>query len=198
MQNTLFVRGQIAPERTRETQSKKWHDYKVSRRARLVFHEDDNLELPQGFSNHETWAATLWLNELAQDGAHVHGWVDDLPQANPDEIRRWYYHRWRGARAGVEAPFVKARLSSIGALWRVKWNEVAANYQRCPWANFIQDTFKFAKEAGLPVDRSSETTTRRREAIAEFIGRKINTCRELSGEEWRRVAVAIQRGDLRW
>jgi hypothetical protein len=189
MQNTLIQ------EKARE---EKWRDYAVSRRARLVFHEHDEVELPPGFSNHETWAATLWLNELAQDGAHVHGWIDDLPPANPDEIRRWFHHRWRGARAGVEAPFVKAKLAGIGALWKVKWHEVARHYQRCPWANFIQDTFKFAREAGLPVDRSPETTQRRRDAIAKFIGRDINSCRELSGEEWRRVAVAVQRSELTW
>lgn len=198
MQTTLFAPAQFASEEKRKTHPEKWNNYQVSRRARLVFHEDDHLELPQGFSNHETWATTLWLHELAQDGAHVHGWIDDLPQANPDEIRRWFYHRWRGARAGTEAPFVKTKLAGIGALWKVKWNEVAANYQRCPWANFIQDTFKFAKEAGLPVDRSVETTNRRREAIASFIGREIRSCRELSGEEWRRVARSVQKGELRW
>ena len=176
----------------------KWKDYEVSRRARLVFDESAEVALPEGFSNRETWTATLWLNELAEDGAHVHGWIEELPAAHPDEIRRWFHHRWNRAKAGLEAPFVQANLASIGTLSRIRWDEVATHYKRCPWAERIQETFRIAREAGLPVDRSAQTTMRRRDAIAAFIGRPIGSCRELNGDEWTRVGNAILARELIW
>jgi hypothetical protein len=191
--NTLLQAPHGAPPA-----SAKWRDYTVSRRARLVFDEAAEVAPPEGFSNRETWTATLWLNELAEDGAHIHGWVDELPAAHPDEIRRWFHHRWQRAKAGMEAPFVEANLARIGSLWRIRWEEVATHYKRCPWADRIQETFRIAREVGLPVDRSAQTTTRRRDAIAAFIGRPIGSCRELTADEWTRVGQAIQSEQLSW
>ncbi len=167
-------------------------------RARLVFREGTEIAPPPGFSNRETWTATLWLNELAEDAAHVQGWVDDLPAAEADAVRRWFHHRWQRAKAGMEPSWVAGRLASVGSLWRIHWDEVAAHYKRCPWADSIQETFRLAREAGLPVDRSPQTTARRRNAIAAFLNRPIATCRELSADEWARVAHAIAQKQLTW
>ncbi len=167
-------------------------------RVRLRFDEGAQIAPPDGFSNRETWAATLWLNALAEDAAHVRGWVDDLPQANADEIRRWFHHRFESARDGQKAQWIALELAGIGSLWRIEWDEVARHYKRCPWAATIQDAFGAAREVGLDVDPSGETRRRRRQSIGAFLGRSLASCRELSGEEWARVAQAITKRELTW
>lgn len=175
---------------------------KKKSRARLKFGEGAQIAPPQGFSNRETWAATLWLNGLAEEAAHVRGWVDDLPQANADEIRRWFHHRFEGAQerdeTRTEPSWIVGSLAGIGSLWRIEWDEVASHYKRCPWASTIQEAFGTAREMGLDVDPTSETRSRRRQAISAFLERPLISCRELSGEEWGRVAQAIQKRELTW
>lgn len=167
-------------------------------RARLTFEENDGIAPPEGFSSRETWLAAVWLNALAAEGAQIEGRFIALPAANADAIRRWFYHRWEGAREGDEPQWVAGALAGIGSLARVRWNEVAAHYRRCPWADIIQDAFAAAREAGLAVDRSGKTVQRRRDAIAFYIDRPLSSCRELSREEWMLVGEAIRSGDLVW
>jgi hypothetical protein len=168
------------------------------RRARLVFDEESDVAPPEGFSNRETWMAAAWLNSLAQGGACVQGRLVDLPAAESNEIRRWFHHRWQEVKRDEAPQWVREGFVSIGSLWKVRWNEVAAHYRRCPWADVIQEAFANARLLGMPVDRSRETVTRRRNAIARYIGRPLASCRELSATEWRAVADAIQMGELWW
>ena len=170
----------------------------VPSRARLTFDESDGVAPPEGFSTRETWSAAVWLNALAAEGALIEGRYVTLPAADADAIRRWFYHRWEGVREGSEPQWVAGALAGIGSLARVRWNELAAHYRRCPWADVIQDAFAAAREAGLPVDRSRRTVQRRRDAIAFYIDRPITSCRELSREEWTLVGEAIRSGDLIW
>lgn len=170
----------------------------TSLRARFKFNEGDGIAPPEGFSTRETWAAAVWLNSLAAAGGRIEGQLLDLPAADPDAVRRWFYHRWEGARENIEPQWVTGALAGIGSLARVHWDEVAAHYRRCPWADVIQDAFLAAREAGLPVDRSNRTVQRRRDAVAFFLNRPISTCRELSREEWLDVGEAIRTGDLVW
>jgi hypothetical protein len=93
---------------------------------------------------------------------------------------------------------VRDGLVGIGSLWRVKWEEVAAHYRRCPWADVIQQAFANARLMGLPVDRSRETVNRRRNSISRYIGRPLSSCRELNANEWQLVSEAIEEGELRW
>jgi hypothetical protein len=173
-------------------------DADTSLRVRFKFGDEDNIAPPEGFSNRETWSAAVWLNALAAEGGRIEGQLVTLPAADPDAIRRWFYHRWEGARENAEPQWVAGALAGIGSLAKVRWNEVAAHYRRCPWADAIQDAFAAAREAGLPVDRSKKTVQRRRDAIAFFLNRPISTCRELSREEWLDVGEGIRSGDLVW
>ncbi len=167
-------------------------------RARLVFHEGDAVAPPREYSNRESWMAAQWLQELARAGTRMRVVNIELPEAQPDAVRRWFHHRWREVRDGRAPLEIKTQLASIGPLYRVNWNEVAEHYRRCPWADIIQETFAAAREAGLPVDRSRETVNRRRAAFADFVERNIGSCRELSAVEWQRAAGAIRDGKLRW
>lgn len=170
----------------------------VPTRARLTFGEGDDIAPPAGFSTRETWSAAVWLNSLAAEGGRIEGRFVTLPAADADAIRRWFYHRWEGAREALEPQWVAGALAGIGSLARVRWNEVASHYRRCPWADAIQDAFAAAREAGLAVDRSRKTVQRRRDAIAFLIDRPIQTCRELSRAEWLHVGDAIRSGELVW
>jgi hypothetical protein len=167
-------------------------------RARLVFHEGDDVSPPREYSNRETWMAAQWLAELARAGVRNRGAVAELPEADADAVRRWFYHRWSETRDENASSAIKMKLAEIGPLYRVKWEEVAANYRRCPWADVIQETFAAAREAGLPLDRSAETVRKRRDAFAWFVERNIVSCRELSAEEWQRAGDAIRAGKLSW
>jgi len=170
---------------------------KNDNRARMTFDAQSEIAPPAGFDNRETWLATVWLNGLA-NAQRVNGRAVALPSAEAAEIRRWFYHRWQEASENRAPSWIKDGLVGIGSLGRVNWHEVAAHYKRCPWADVIQDAFKSARDAGLPVDRSPQTTFARRNAIAQFIARPIATCRELRADEWRRVGLAIENGELRW
>lgn len=165
---------------------------------RFKFTDKDGIAPPDGFSTRETWSAAVWLNALAAAGGRVEGRFITLPAADADSIRRWFYHRWEGTRENTEPRWVSGALAGIGSLAKVRWDEVADRYRRCPWADVIQDAFAAAREAGLPVDRSQRTVQRRRDAIAFYIDRPISTCRELSREEWIEVGEAIRSGDLVW
>ncbi|HEX8833554.1 MAG TPA: hypothetical protein VF719_05105, partial [Abditibacteriaceae bacterium] len=130
----------------------------TSSRARLKFSEGSEVAPPAGFSNRETWTATVWLNNLANGGARVGGRLIDLPQSDAAEIRRWFHHRWQGVQHGLEPQWVQGALAGIGSLWRIDWNEVAAHYKRCPWADLIQEAFGNMHEAGLDIARTPEAT----------------------------------------
>jgi hypothetical protein len=207
---TLFPAGVLAhglpakaetthqSEAENEAVSHQISDGDVPARARLTFDEQDGIAPPEGFSTRETWSAAVWLNALAAEGGRVENQTITLPAADADAIRRWFYHRWEGVREGSEPRWVAGALAGIGSLARVRWNEVATHYRRCPWADVIQDAFAAAREAGLAVDRSRRTVERRRDAIAFLIDRPITTCRELSRAEWMRVGEAIRCGELVW
>ena len=196
-ENTLFPSAFLAHGQEAKT-SKIEHNEQAERasRARLKFNDSDTIAPPEGFSNRETWTAAVWLNALANDARRPR--FLDLPPASADEIRRWFFHRWEKARAGEESAAVAGALANIGVLARVQWAEVAAHYRRCPWADVIQDAFAAARENGLAVDRKGATLRARRDAIAHFLGRPLNSCRELSRDEWLRVGDAIRGGELRW
>jgi len=191
----LFGGDKMQPQ-TAEKPAAESHK-KSANRARLNFDDASEIAPPEGFCNRETWTAAVWLNGLA-NAQRVDGRSVDLPVAEAAEIRRWFHHRWQEARENRAPTWIKDGLAGIGSLQNVNWDEVANHYKRCPWADVIQEAFRLAREAGLPVDRNAQTTFARRNAIARFINRPIATCRELSSDEWRRVGYAIEHGELSW
>lgn len=80
-------------------------------------------ETYNGWTNRETWAAALWIN----NDQGMQEFAYEIVRTDPygDGIKDWIEElQAEATEGGIEQREVRLMLNDIGSLWRVNWSEI--------------------------------------------------------------------------